>query len=57
MSLLSYRYKKDVLGRLFSLKCRGKLNLLGKLLIYRVNIGSNFWLEYQLECRAKLHST
>lgn len=33
---------------------RGNLNLLIKLLIYKINIGFCFWLEYQLECRAKL---
>lgn len=37
---------------------RGNLNLLIKLLIYRINTGFCFWLEYHLEyhleCRAKL---
>lgn len=36
------------------LASRGNLNLLIKLLIYIGNIGFGFWLEYQLECRAKL---
>ncbi|WP_323145688.1 hypothetical protein [Pseudomonas marginalis] len=53
---LDFRHKKrrpwtslddEVVGR-------GNLNLLIKLLIYIVNIGFGFWLEYQLECRAKL---
>jgi hypothetical protein len=37
---------------------RGNLNLLIKFLIYKVNTGFCFWLEYHLEyhleCRAKL---
>lgn len=49
MSLLSYRYKKDVLGRLFSLKCRGNLNLLYRYLIYISFIGLKFSVEYCLE--------
>ncbi|MDY0833438.1 hypothetical protein [Pseudomonas sp. SED1] len=33
---------------------RGNLNLLSRLLTYKVNIVFCFWLEYQLEYRAKL---
>lgn len=49
MSLLSYRYKKDVHGRPFSLKCRGNLNWTHKKLIYKVNSRFVFLLEYLLE--------
>lgn len=36
---------------------RGNLNLLSKMLIYKANIILFFWLEYQLEYRAKWHFT
>ena len=57
MSLLSYRYKKDVLGRLFSLKCRGNLNLSTILLICWINLSLFFYVEYQMEYLMKSLST
>jgi len=36
---------------------RGNLNLASIILIFKVNIRFYFWLEYQLEYSAKLHST
>lgn len=36
---------------------RGNLNLLSKILSYKANIILYFWLEYQLEYRAKWHFT
>ena len=50
--------KKDVQNRLVLTIWAGVICLLIKLLIYKVNSGLCFWLEYHLEyhleCRAKL---
>ena len=35
---------------------RGNLNLPGRLLIFKKNIGLNFSLEYRLEYRAGVHA-
>lgn len=35
---------------------RGNLNQTRILLIFIINIGFNFYMEYQMECLAKLHS-
>ena len=54
--LLDFRHKKRRPWTSFFVDLVGRchLNLLSKLLIYKINIDFSFWLKYQLECRAKL---